>query len=100
VHQRLPQNPSEGDPTVTDCDRVCDPILDRIDNRSFVECPSDAHPIRSDEQTLDRAAARDAMAQQARGKHTRVVDDHEVTRAQQVRQRTDAGMRDWIQDRD
>lgn len=42
-----------------------------------------------DEQALDRAAARQPVAQQSRGKHPRVVDDHKVTRQEQIRQRCD-----------
>src|SRR5260221_6063530 len=41
------------------------------------------------QQTFDGPADRDATAKEAGGKDTRVVDDEEIARAEQLRERTD-----------
>jgi hypothetical protein len=46
----------------------------------------------ADQQAFDRAAARIAAAQQARREDARVVDDDEVARVQESRQRADERM--------
>ena len=43
------------------------------------------HPC--DQQALDRAAARHPAAEQSRGKHPGVVDDEQVARKEEIRQR-------------
>ena len=49
---------------------------------------------RPDQETLDRAAAGDAAAEQPRGKHARVVDDDQIAGAQQLGQRGDMRVRE------
>src|SRR5262249_13099183 len=55
------------------------------------------HPIvfeLPNEQTLDRAAAWNAAAQQTRRKHARVVHDQQIAGRKELRQRSDRGMAD------
>ena len=56
-----------------------------VRNRAVASESGLSHPC--DEQALDRAAARQPVAQQSRGSTARVVDDHKVTRKEEIRQR-------------
>jgi hypothetical protein len=70
---------------------VSDPSLELICTRSDRDLIGICY--RPDQETLDRAAARIATAEQARRVDPRVVDDQQITRAQEPRQPRDVGVR-------